>query len=112
MRSVQMILIKTGSDLNRCQNTINHGPGTAVFLSRHIVSFIIGVEGIKAYVDMDKCASLEEYCEPLRQCPLKAIHREEDENYMLGWRTHVDDKKCDGCGICINLCCGYAIGLR
>lgn len=73
---------------------------------------VMEVGKIEAYIDMEKCPSLEEYCEPMRKCPLGTIHREQDDSTAMGWRTYVDSTKCDGCGLCVDLCCGGAIEIR
>jgi Pyruvate/2-oxoacid:ferredoxin oxidoreductase delta subunit len=36
----------------------------------------------------------------------------EDENEPLGSRMEIDSKKCNGCGICVPLCCGTCIEMR
>jgi len=67
---------------------------------------------MKAYIDKAKCASENRICQPLKQCPRQAVVWTEDEDEPLGSRTEIDIEKCDGCGICVPLCCGNCIELR
>lgn len=67
---------------------------------------------MKAYIDKAKCASENRICQPLKQCPRQAVVWTEDVNEPLGSRTEIDPEKCDGCGICVPLCCGDCIELR
>ena len=67
---------------------------------------------MKAYIDKAKCASENRICRPLKECPRQAGIWTEDEDEPLGSRTEIDPEKCDGCGICVPLCCGDCIELR
>lgn len=67
---------------------------------------------MKAYIDKAKCASENRICQPLKQCPRQAVVWTEDVNEPLGSRTEIDPEKCDGCGICVPLCCGNCIELK
>jgi Pyruvate/2-oxoacid:ferredoxin oxidoreductase delta subunit len=67
---------------------------------------------MKAEIIGEKCPAQYNLCQPLKQCPLKAIIYEEDINEPLGARIVIDDKVCNGCGICVDLCCGQAIIIR
>lgn len=67
---------------------------------------------MKAYIDKRKCAAQPGICQPLAKCPANAIAYTEDENEPLGGRMELDAEKCNGCGICVSLCCGNCIELR
>ena len=65
-----------------------------------------------AYIDERKCPVYAEMCKPLLQCPVQAISRVEDQTAKMGARMVVDAEKCTGCGLCVDLCCGYCIEVR
>ena len=65
---------------------------------------MINIEIIK-----EKCPAQKEICQPLLQCPRQAITYVEDFNEMMGGRMEIENTKCDGCAICVDLCCGQAI---
>jgi Indolepyruvate ferredoxin oxidoreductase, alpha and beta subunits len=67
---------------------------------------------MKAFIDKTKCASDNRICMPIKQCPSGAISWVEDDDEPLGSRMEVDIDKCNGCGICVDLCCGHCIELR
>lgn len=67
---------------------------------------------MKAYIDKKKCASDNRICKPLKDCPKNAISWVQDNDEPIGSRMEVDHGKCDGCGICITLCCGQCIEVR
>lgn len=67
---------------------------------------------MKAYIDKAKCASDNRMCKPIKACPEKAITWTEDDDEPLGSRTEIDASKCNGCGICVSLCCGNAIEVK
>lgn len=67
---------------------------------------------MKAYIDKAKCASDNRICKPLSQCPKDAIQWVEDDDEPLGSRMEIDESKCDGCAICVPLCCGKCIEVR
>ena len=67
---------------------------------------------MKAVIDKKKCASDNRICKPIRECPTGAISWTEDEDEPIGSRMEIDPEKCDGCGICVPLCCGNCIELR
>ena len=67
---------------------------------------------MKAELITEKCPAQYDLCQPLKQCPLQAISYEEDINQPLGGRIFIDDKICNGCGICVDLCCGQAISIQ
>lgn len=67
---------------------------------------------MKAYIDKQKCASEKSICKPMEDCPKGAISWVEDDDEPLGSRMEVDYEKCDGCGVCVQLCCGQCIEIR
>lgn len=67
---------------------------------------------MKAYINKDKCASDNRICKPLKECPTDAITWIEDDDEPLGSRMEIDQDKCSGCGICVDLCCGHCIELK
>ncbi len=67
---------------------------------------------MKAFIIKERCAADNRICKPLSECPSKAIAWVEDDEEPLGCRMEVDLEKCDGCGICVPLCCGNCIELK
>ena len=67
---------------------------------------------MKAQIDLNQCSVQLSICKPIKECPGKAILYFEDENAILGAKMEVDEAKCDGCGICIPICCGNAISFK
>ena len=67
---------------------------------------------MKAIIEKKKCASEPRICQPLKACPQKAISWVQDSNEPLGSRMEVNPALCDGCGICVDLCCGHCIHLN
>ena len=65
-----------------------------------------------AVIDRRKCASDQRICKPLRECTTSTIFWVEDEVEALGSCMEIDPEKCDGCGICVPLCCGNCIEMR
>jgi len=67
---------------------------------------------MKAVIDKQKCASDPRMCKPLKDCPTGAISWVEDDDEPLGSRMEIDESKCSGCGLCVELCCGSCIEVR
>lgn len=67
---------------------------------------------MKATINKAKCVSDNRICKPLKECPTDAIVWIEDEDEPLGSRMEIDQDKCSGCGICVDLCCGHCIELK
>lgn len=67
---------------------------------------------MKAYIDKRKCASDNRICKPMKECPAGAISWVEDEEEPLGSRMEIDQDKCNGCGLCVSLCCGHCIEIK
>jgi len=51
-------------------------------------------------------------CKAIPACPEGAIVYIADKAAPLGGRIVFDDEKCNGCGICMQECCGAAIELK
>jgi len=51
-------------------------------------------------------------CKAIPACPEGAIVYIADEAAPVGGRIVFDDEKCNGCGICMQECCGAAIELK
>ena len=67
---------------------------------------------MKPTIDRAKCAAQPVICPPLKDCPKLAFSYVEDEDEPLGGRLEIDLEKCDGCGICVDICCGHCIEMR
>jgi len=67
---------------------------------------------MKAYVDKRKCPAGDRFCKPITECPEKAIVWIEDAEEPFGARIEIDEHKCNGCGICVPLCCSNCIELK
>jgi len=67
---------------------------------------------MKVQIDPDQCSVQPLICKPIKECQSKAILYSEDENAILGAKMEVDEAICDGCGICIPICCGNAISFK
>ena len=67
---------------------------------------------MKAFIDLNRCAVQMEICRPIKECPNQAIIYTEDESALLGAKMEVITAQCEGCGTCIDVCCGDAISLR
>ncbi len=71
-----------------------------------------GKENLKAFIDTRFCGANEDHCRPMRECPNEAIEIIVDENSGFGQRFVVNEEKCDGCGACIDICCGDCMELQ
>ncbi len=67
---------------------------------------------MKAVIDKQKCASDPRMCKPLKECPAGAFSWVEDDDEPLGSRMEIDEGKCTGCGLCVELCCGNCIEVK
>lgn len=67
---------------------------------------------MKAILDKSRCMSENRICKPLKECPAEAITWTEDEDEPLGSRMEINEEKCTGCGLCVDLCCGHCIELK
>jgi Pyruvate/2-oxoacid:ferredoxin oxidoreductase delta subunit len=57
----------------------------------------------------ERCAAQPEICPPIKVCPVQAVSYKEDEDEPIGGLIIIDLEKCNGCGICVNECCGQCI---
>ncbi|HNX13602.1 MAG TPA: 4Fe-4S binding protein [Oscillospiraceae bacterium] len=67
---------------------------------------------MKAVIDKRKCSSDLRMCKPMKECPTGAISWIEDDDEPLGSRMEIDEGKCTGCGLCVELCCGNCIEVK
>ncbi len=67
---------------------------------------------MKASIDLRKCPAQEVICEPIQVCPQGALVYVQDERVPLGGKIVVDADQCDGCGLCVQVCCGAAIQIQ
>jgi Pyruvate/2-oxoacid:ferredoxin oxidoreductase delta subunit len=63
------------------------------------------------FIDKRKCAA-QSFCPPIQSCPNQAVSYIEDKSERLGGRIEIDLEKCEGCGKCVEVCCGHCIELR
>ncbi|MEG0874467.1 MAG: hypothetical protein RSH79_04060 [Clostridiales bacterium] len=69
-------------------------------------------KNLKAYIDVRYCGANQDHCQPMKDCPNEAIEIISDEHSGFGHRFVVNEEKCDGCGICIDICCGDCMELK
>lgn len=67
---------------------------------------------MKAYIDVRHCGANKDHCTPMKECHNEAIEIIEDKSSGFGVRFVVNEEKCDGCGDCIDQCCGDCMTLR
>jgi len=67
---------------------------------------------MKAVIDMRRCPAQQQMCKPIQVCGTNALQYVADETLPLGGKIVVDSELCDGCGACVDTCCGHAIELR
>lgn len=67
---------------------------------------------LKAFIDVRFCGANKDHCWPMQNCPNQAIESIPDEKSGFGHRFVVNEEKCDGCGICIDHCCGDCMELH
>ena len=56
-----------------------------------------------------KCPAQEQVCKAIPACPEDAIAYIADATQPLGGRIVFDYDRCNGCGACVEACCGSAI---
>ncbi len=69
-------------------------------------------KNLKALIDTRFCGANQSHCRPMQECPNEAIEIVADEKSGFGHRFVVNEEKCDGCGACIDICCGDCMELR
>ena len=67
---------------------------------------------MKPFIVKDKCAAQPDICPPMKACPNNAFSYVEDEDEPIGGRIVIDLEKCEGCGKCVEICCGHCIEIR
>lgn len=67
---------------------------------------------MKPYINDKKCIVDPKICTVIKACTQEAITYIEDEKEPLGGKIIIDYSKCNGCGICADICCGSAIEIR
>lgn len=64
---------------------------------------------MKPIINKRKCPAQKELCKAILVCPCEALIYVVDENEPLGGKILVDQLLCNGCGLCVEGCCGHAI---
>ncbi|MEG1497788.1 MAG: hypothetical protein RR385_10500 [Clostridiales bacterium] len=67
---------------------------------------------LKAFIDTRHCGANQAHCRPMQECHNEAIEIIPDEKSGFGHRFVVNEEKCDGCGDCIDICCGDCMELK
>lgn len=67
---------------------------------------------MKPVLNERKCPAQGQICPAIPACPEGAILYVEDPDAPLGGRIVFDDERCNGCGACVDACCGAAIELK
>lgn len=71
-----------------------------------------GRENLKAFIDVRHCGANADHCRPMKECHNEAVEIIPDEKSGFGHRFVVNQEKCDGCGACVDICCGDCMELR
>jgi Pyruvate/2-oxoacid:ferredoxin oxidoreductase delta subunit len=66
---------------------------------------------MKPVISREKCAAQPQICPSMKACSAGAMRYVEDASEPLGGRIEIDYANCDGCGECVDTCCGTAISL-
>lgn len=64
------------------------------------------------FIITERCAAQPNICPPLKDCPNNALFYVEDTAIPIGGRIEINPEKCDGCGKCVEVCCGHCIEMR
>jgi Pyruvate/2-oxoacid:ferredoxin oxidoreductase delta subunit len=67
---------------------------------------------MKPVLDERKCPAQGQICLAIPACPEGAIQYVIDDAAKLGGRIVFDEERCNGCGACVEACCGAAIELK
>ncbi len=86
--------------------------GTAFVLVPNFYRLAPDKMPLKPYIIARRCPAQEDVCQVIAACPLGAVTYVKDDDEPLGGKIVFDPEKCDGCGQCVQQCCGSAIELR
>ena len=67
---------------------------------------------MKPVLNNRRCSAQEQICLAIPACPQQTIFYVADEEEPLGGRIEFDLARCDGCGRCVEECCGQAIEMH
>jgi Pyruvate/2-oxoacid:ferredoxin oxidoreductase delta subunit len=67
---------------------------------------------MKPVLNKRRCSAQESICPVIPACSQQAVYYVQDEEEPLGGRIEFDYARCDGCGQCVEKCCGQAIEMR
>ena len=67
---------------------------------------------MKAFIIKKMCPARPDICPSMKICPNHALYYVEDKSEKMKGRIEVDMDKCDGCGKCVDACCGKCIEMR
>jgi Pyruvate/2-oxoacid:ferredoxin oxidoreductase delta subunit len=67
---------------------------------------------MKPVLNERKCPAQGQICKAIPACPEGAITYVADDRARLGGRIVFDETRCNGCGICMEACCGAAIDMK
>jgi Pyruvate/2-oxoacid:ferredoxin oxidoreductase delta subunit len=67
---------------------------------------------MRPFIIKERCAAQQNICPPMKECVNNAIFYIVDEEELLGGRIQIDYEKCEGCGKCVDICCGHCIEMR
>jgi Pyruvate/2-oxoacid:ferredoxin oxidoreductase delta subunit len=67
---------------------------------------------MRPVLDERKCPVQEQVCKAIPACSENAIIYIPDVTRPLGGQIVFDYAHCNGCGVCVEACCGHAINLR
>lgn len=67
---------------------------------------------MKSVLIKRRCAAQESIYPAIPVCPRQAVYYVTDEEEPLRRRIEFDYQRCDGCGQCVDLCCGQAIEMN
>ncbi len=63
-------------------------------------------------INKRRCPAQDKICKAIPACPRGAMRYIPDKNERLGGKIDFDYDKCDGCGQCVQECCGSAIVMQ
>jgi len=75
-----------------------------------LINYETGMKAVN--ITLDSFKEMVLIIPPIKECPEKAVTFVEDEDEPIGGRIVIDDEKCTGCGLCVNICCGHCIEMK